>query len=211
MKLLARLGAIVSIGLFAMFLVGASQAVAAGETTLCKTNEKKCEAANQYGATAFKWTATNTELITAEGNIFCTKATFTNKTAVAAGTPLLGEIDAMAFETCTWKGLTCSVTAIGLSWKTEITRMTNPDGKMKIVAAAGQPKLAFSCNGGKYKCVYGAETTVEVHGGNPAETVFKKQVLGFIKKEGEVNCPAMIEWSANYVASAPTAVYVTEN
>jgi hypothetical protein len=212
MKALTRSGALVSACLFAVLAVGAPQALAAGETTLCKTNQATCEPANQYAAGNFKWKATNTKLITTPGNILCTKATFTHKTLAVAGTPLLGEINAMEFEGCTLGTNVCSVTAINLAWKTETTRTTNPDGEMKIRTAKGEPRLAFSCSGGEYKCVYGAETTVLVHGGNPAEIVFKNQVLPFKIKEGTVvNCPATIEWSANYVAEMPQAVFVTKN
>jgi hypothetical protein len=211
MKLVTRFGAIFFLVFAVVSLIGVAQAVAAGETTLCKTNQATCEAVNQYAAGNFKWKATNTKLVTSEGNILCTKATFTHKTLAVAGTPLLGEINAMEFEGCTRGGGTCSVTAINLAWKTETTRTTNPDGEMKIRTAKGEPRLAFSCNAGEYKCVYGAETTVLVHGGNPAEIVFKNQVLPFKIKEGTVNCPATIEWSANYVAEMPTAVFVTKN
>jgi len=211
MRLLARFGAIFVLVLVAISAIGVSQAAAAGETTLCKMNQATCEAVNQYAAGNFKWKATNTKLVTAEGNILCTKATFTNKTLAVAGTPLLGEINAMEFEPCTRGGGTCAVTAINLAWKTETTRTTNPDGEMKIRTAKGEPRLAFSCNAGEYKCVYGAETTVVVHGGNPAEIVFTNQTLPLRIKEGTVNCPATIQWSANYVAEMPTAVFVTKN
>lgn len=212
MKLLARIGAITSVCLLALLAAGATQALAAGETTMCKTNEEPCVAGNQYGAAEFKWKASTSKLVTAAGNINCNNgATMTLKTAAAAGAPLLGEIIAMAFEPCSWEGFTCAVTAINIAWKVEITNGTNPDGKMKIVPKAGEPRLAFSCNGGAFKCVYGAETTVEIHGGNPAEIVFKEQSLGLKIKEGTVNCPATIKWSANYVATMPTAVFVTKN
>ncbi len=211
MKALARSGATISVCLFAVLAVGVPQALAVGETTFCKINQATCEAVNQYAAGDFKWKATNMKLITSAENIFCTKATFTNKTTAVAGTPLLGEINTMNFETCTWKGLTCAVTAVNLAWKTETTRTTNPDGLMKIRTQKLEPRLAFSCSGGKYKCVYGAEVDVEVHGGNPAEIVFEKESLPFKFKEGEINCPATIEWSANYVAEMPQAVFVSKN
>jgi len=207
-----RLGLVALLALAGVALLGASQARAAEKTVLCKTNQVPCVVGNQYTAgTEFKSTATNTQLTTAQGNITCTSSKITNKTTSTANNPVFGKITELVFATCTWKGMVCSVSAINLEWVSAIEREAIPDGKLTFAGITGEPKLAFSCGVGTFKCTYGKfSTKFAIHGGEPAETIFVA-TLGLLEKEGIVECPATIAWNANYGATSPTAVYVTKD
>ena len=212
MKLIVRLGLMSLVSLSAMATLGAAGAAAANETVLCKTNQATCAAGNQYAMnTEFQLLATNTLLKTAAGNISCSSSKVTNKITAQSGLPLPGKIEELVFSTCSWNGNGCSVTAISLAWESQIEWTANPDGLLTFAAIAAEPRLAFSCAGGTYKCVYGKIPPVVVHGGDPAEVIFSEAPLALKVKEGTVECPATIAWSGTYVATNPKPVYVILN
>jgi hypothetical protein len=207
-----RIGLASLLALAGVVLLGASQALAAEKTVLCKTNQVPCVVENQYpGGTEFKSTATNTQLTTAQGNITCASSKITNKTTSTANNPIFGKITELVFATCTWKGMVCSVSAINLAWVSAIEREATPDGKLTFAGITGEPKLAFSCGVGTFKCTYGKHSgNFAFHGGEPAEMI-PSVGLGLLEKEGIVECPPTIKWNANYGATSPTAVYVTKD
>jgi hypothetical protein len=66
-----------------------------------------------------------------------------------------------------------------------------------------------SCLGGALKCVFSAEPVLKFVGGNPAELVAGVKLTPSTK-EGFLECPKEAKWSANYVATSPTSVWVAE-
>jgi hypothetical protein len=198
-----------------MAFVGASSAMAAS-TTLCKVNELPCAAGNQYlSGQAFAAKSTNALLDTSGTDVSCKKSTTSVKTAAQLAEPLKGEVTALTFEECTTvgSGFNCAVTTENLPYNASLAvEAGTMNGKLTVTkhTGGGSPGAAVSCAGGALKCVFSAEPVLKVVGGNPAEVVATAVKLTLTTKEGFLECPKEAKWSANYIATSPTSVFVAE-
>lgn len=214
MRLIKILGLGVVTAIAAMALVGAGSASAS--TVLCKNNELPCLAANQYASgTVFSAKATNALLDTSGTDVECGKSTTTLATSAQAGEPLLGEITGLTFESCktVGTGFGCTVTTENLNYAASLVHTAaTMNGKLTVTkhSGGGSPGAAVSCLGGSLKCVFSAEPVLEVVGGSVAEVVATAVKMTLSTKSGFLECPKEAKWSANYIATSPTNIWVTE-
>jgi hypothetical protein len=202
-----------------MALVGVGSAMASGSTTLCKVNELPCASGNQYASgTVIEGKASNVTLLSNIGNVVCTTSNTSLKTTGAAlAAPLTGEITALTFASCTFNGLSCTVTSVHTPYSASLLHTASTmNGTLTVKSSgAGEPGATVSCPG--LKCVFGAEPTLTVDGatGTTAATaarVLASEVPLTIKtEEGFLECPETAKWDATYVDTTPTTpIYVSE-
>jgi hypothetical protein len=207
------IGLVAVAAIVAMAFVGASSAMANGETSWCKVRQIPCQAANLYpGGTHFKAEATNTELLTSLGVIVCGSSVLLGNLLNELANPLLGEITALTYANCTLNGNACEVKspAVGhlLFLRTAGYAGTatshNTSTLVKCVAAGihcvfgGLRVLTFTSTGG------GAEK--EEKEGVPTE---EEETKDKVTKESGALCPATAEWDTRYVFSLPTPIYLS--
>jgi hypothetical protein len=204
---LGAIGAVV-----AMALVGAGSAAA---TALCEeapkagacTGEKTFEPEAQIQATATSpFLVTNGEDVNCESS----KATLKGKTIGAAGVAAKGTVTALSFSGCKLTGgATCTVESVNTPYLAEVSWTSGSNGTLAIKDnGGGKPGAAVSCAGGLLACVFSAEPSLGVEGGNPAAATASKVAMSLSTKEGFTNCPKEAQWSATYKTTSPAAVYV---
>jgi hypothetical protein len=150
-------------------------------------------------------------LVTSGEDVTCktSKATFKGTAKGGATTPEKGSITALSFEGCELTlGGSCTVEAINLSYASELQYTSGSNGTALVKSGGkGTPGATVSCAGGALACVFSAEPSMSVQGGNPATVVATNVAMKLSEKEGFMKCPKEATWSATYKATSPTAIY----
>jgi hypothetical protein len=184
-------------------------------SVLCKVAPTNgvCPAAEIYPAEQeIKGEAEKPALVTSGEDVTCktSKATFKGTAKGGATTPEKGSITALTFEGCELTlGASCTVEAINLSYSTELQYTSGSNGTVAVKnGGEGTPGATVSCAGGALACVFSAEPSMTLQGGNPATAVATNVAMKLSEKEGFMKCPKEATWSATYKATSPTAIYV---
>jgi hypothetical protein len=191
-------------------------ALAANETVLCKANQVPCEMANQYASgTSFTSGSIDTLFVSETFSVECQYSTLTDKTTAVSGNPLQGEITSLNFEGCVNASFgACTVTALDLPWKTELSRTTAPDGSLEVKRRTGgeEPRARVKCGLlNAIKCVYGAEPTLTMEGGTTYAIQIESIMLFVVAKEGTVPCVSALWFSEYSAVTNPFAAFVSRN
>lgn len=184
-------------------------------SVLCKVAPTggACPAGEIYPAEQeIKGEAEKPALVTSGEDVTCktSKATFKGTAKGGATTPEKGSITTLSFEGCeTTLGSSCTVEAVNLSYASELQYTLGSNGTAMVQSGGkGTPGATVSCAGGTLACVFSAEPSMSVQGGNPATVVATSVAMKLSEKEGFLKCPKEATWSATYKATSPTAIYV---
>jgi len=184
-------------------------------SALCEAAPKEgvCPTGEVYSAEQeIKGEAENPFLVTSKEDVICekSKATYKAKTAGAPTELAKGTITALTFESCKLTGgASCTIEAINMPYQTELSWTEGSNGALAVEKGEkGEPGATVTCVGGALACVFSAEPSLTIEGGNPAKAVAKEVTMKLSEKEGFLKCPAEATWSATYKATSPTAVYV---
>jgi hypothetical protein len=184
-------------------------------SVLCKVAPTggACPAGEIYPAEQeLKGEAEKPALVTSGEDVTCktSKATFKGTAKGGATTPEKGSITALSFEGCELTlGGSCTVEAINLSYASELQYTSGSNGTALVKSGGkGTPGATVSCAGGALACVFSAEPSMSVQGGNPATVAATNVAMKLSEKEGFMKCPKEATWSATYKATSPTAIYV---
>jgi hypothetical protein len=184
-------------------------------SVLCKVAPTggACPAGEIYPAEQeIKGEAEKPALVTSGEDVTCktSKATFKGTAKGGATTPEKGSITALSFEGCELTlGGSCTVEAINLSYASELQYTSGSNGTALVKSGGkGTPGATVSCAGGALACVFSAEPSMSVQGGNPATVAATNVAMKLSEKEGFMKCPKEATWSATYKATSPTAIYV---
>ena len=219
MKQLKIIGLAVVAAMALMAVAGAGSAAAAGGTTLCKTNETPCAAANHYlSGQEIVASSTNARLTSSLGDVTCeqsevkgsTTSTGSNKAAVS------GSITSLSFtKNCvlhTPFGFTdaCTITSINLPYAASVT---NTAGTMNgTLTVSGSPGAKVDC-GSALKCQFtakGGSITLDVTGGAPATVTASSEPLERTVYEGGI-CPSEATWDATYTVTTPNPLWLAQS
>lgn len=216
MKLIKAIGLVAVVALAAMAIAGAGSASATG---LCSAEPEEvggvtqCKSGTAYGSgQEYKAEATNAFLDTDLEDVTCATSSTTLKQGeanTAAGKPLLGEVTALTFSSCkTNNNFSCTVLSVNKPYAASLSSET---GVLTVSAKSGEPSASVSCAGGLLSCVFG-NTTFElpVESGNPGNVSASGVSLKMTKKTGFLNCPTTSVWTATYVMTSPTSVWVSD-
>lgn len=196
---------------------------AATATTLCKANEEKCEAANQYvvKTTILAGLETGTTLnyggidefggVAYSGNCKESSISWSGTENKGAGKMLMGTVTSFLFGNCKNGPTPCGkITAQNLSYNAELAPGMNGKGSAWWVnGAAGVRKLkGENCGMFAATCVYeGSEMNVAFNGGSPATLALGPWE---IKSEGgNPLCGVKLFVQAKYTVAAPKPVWVS--
>jgi len=198
--------------MFGLCLLGVVAAMAvmgvgtASATKLCSENKTPCPAGSTIASgTAIKGQlrpGTEAVFTTSLLTVKCTESTIEGKTTSAgggAGVNVNGEITAVVWKNCKSGSTSCTTTALGLPWLSELSGSAG-SGTMTVNKAAGK----FTCG---VTCEYeAASAATSVTGGNPA--IVKANSVSFKKKGGSFLCPATSTWSSEYEIITPKPLFV---
>lgn len=205
----------------AMAVIAFIGAGSASATVLCKvtptpnTTEAKCPAASTYGpGTVIEATSTNPTLTAEPVGVTCTHSIVKGETTTTGGasSTVLGTMTTFDFTGCKEKlfNTSCTVKSVNTSYLMEL-HWTSGSHNGTLTAknhGFGEPGASVSCPFVGLNCVFGAEPTVNVTGGNPA-TVTATEVPLTIKAEGGfTECPEEAFWDATYTVLAPKPLWV---
>lgn len=202
MKHLKMLGLCLAGVLAAMALLGAGTASA---TKLCSENKSPCPA----GSTIGSGSSINGQLVSGTKAVFvttlttveCSESTISGKTTSAggAGVAVKGEISSVVWKSCTSGLGSCTTSATGLPWLSEVTG-SGGNGTMTVSNAGGK----FTCGG--ISCEYSTTSAAtSVTGGNPA--IVKANKVSLSKKSG-IFCPSTATWTSEYEITTPKPLFV---
>jgi hypothetical protein len=184
-------------------------------SVLCKVAPTggACPAGEIYPAEQeIKGEAEKPALVTSGEDVTCktSKATFKGTAKGGATTPEKGSLTALTFEGCELTlGGSCTVEAINLSYASELQYTSGSNGTASIKSGGkGTPGATVSCAGGALSCVFSAEPSMSVQGGNPVIVTATNVAMKLSEKEGFMKCPKEATWSTTYKATSPTAIYV---
>lgn len=202
MKHVKMLGLCLAGVMAAMALLGAGTASA---SKLCSENKSPCPA----GSTIKSGTALKAQLVPGTKSVFvagltveCSESTIEGKTTSegGAGVAVKGEITSVVWSSCKSGSTSCTASALGTPWTTEVTG-SGGSGTMTVSKAAGK----FNCGG--LICEYEASTlSTAATGGNPA--VIKAEKASFKKKGGSFLCPGTSTWTSEYEITTPKPLFV---
>jgi hypothetical protein len=216
-KLTKTLALGIPAALAAIALVATGSAMAAS-TALCKVEKDlPCAAGNQYASnTVFSAKSTNALLDSSGTDVVCEKSIAGAKSLAQLAAPALpGEVITLTFEECHLVppfAFSCTATTENLFYKASLAvEAGTMNGKLTVTKheGGGPPRVAVSCVIG-LQCLFSAEPVLKVFGGDPAEVVAAGIKLTLSTKEGFLDCPKEAKWSATYVATSPTSVFVAE-
>ncbi|HEX7245419.1 MAG TPA: hypothetical protein VF245_07645 [Solirubrobacterales bacterium] len=183
-------------------------------SVLCKVTPTGgvCPAGETYPAEQeIKVEAEKPALVTSGEDVTCNTSNVTFKGTAKGGatTPEKGSITALSFEGCELTlGGSCTVEAVNLPYDTELQYTSGSNGTALVQGGGkGTPGATVSCAGGALACVFSAEPSLSVQGGNPAIVVATNVAMKLSEKEGFMKCPKEATWSATYKPTSPTAVY----
>jgi hypothetical protein len=199
--------------MFGLCLLGVVAAMAvmgvgtASASKLCTENKTPCPAGSTIASgTALKGQlrpGTEAVFTTSLLTVKCTESTIEGKTTSAgggAGVNVKGEIATVTWKNCKSGSTSCTTTALGLPWLSEVSGSAG-SGTMTVNKAAGK----FTCGG--VTCEYeAASAATSVTGGNPA--IVKASSVSFKKKGGSFLCPATSTWSSEYEITTPKPLFV---
>ena len=195
----------------------------ASADVLCKAAPNKSDecptASGSYGSgTTFKATSTNATLaLNAFGiaGVTCSDSSVTVKTTSAgsqiAGVDVTGEIpkEGLTWSGCETEGFihtACTVSANATAYGVTITATHPPIGNGHLVITSPTSTTVI-CAGVGMHCTYTSAAngiTLEIIGGNPAELTAVNQILAGTGS----GCPSTAVWSATYVLTSPTALWI---
>jgi hypothetical protein len=219
MKHLKVLGLAMVVGAALMAIVGVSSASALENSTLCKTNTATCPAAEQYGAGTVISGATasgaNATLTTKTWSIQCASTVLgaTSGSATVTEGPVAGSITSLGWSGCTVIGSSpvqnCTVSSVNLPYNAGV-QTEGLQGSGSLTAAAhsggGNPGATLVC-GEMLNCTYTTASAKLAGTGGAAGTA--NVVASKIALTGSGSkCPAGATWSAKYVLSSPSTVWV---
>lgn len=196
----------------AMALMGFLGAGTASATTLCKTvpdASGNCEAAWHYpvGTQIHATLEGSAILEDTSGNVLdtCTESTILAHTTTTGGATetVKGQITALSWGSGTTPCTATTDTVAGALGTLEVHAET-PHGNGTLTGAGS--KVAVTLFG--VTCTYGTGIGTDlgtVTGGNPA-TIDVNAVIS--KQEGGFLCPSTTKWTASYVVTSPTPLYV---
>jgi hypothetical protein len=201
MKKLKFLGLAVVAVAAMMALVGAASASAA-ETTLCKTNETPCKAANHYPiGTEIKAklkSGTKAKLAAGFFTFECSGSEVIGKTETT-GEPS-GKITTLSFTGC----------------NNEETKVLK-NGSLKVKNIAGTMNGNLSVSGVSVTvrefgedCVFGGNITsgITINGGSPASV---KANASIPRESGSFLCGNPSTWTAEYEVTTPNPLWIAES
>ena len=219
-KLIKAIGLAGVAAMVAMAFVGVGTASATG---LCSESPEtvevegkaltKCKTGKAYTTgQEYKAEATNAILENEVENVTCTTSQTTLKQTEAntspASVPLLGEVTALTFSGCKSSGgFNCTVQSLNKPYKASLSSET---GLLTVTGKTGEPSASVSCGLGLLSCVFGNTTLgLTVESGNPAAVKAENVSMKMTKKEGFLKCPASSFWTATYVATNPTSIWIS--
>lgn len=205
MRFTKMLGTCVIAALATMAMVSAGSASA---TTLCKTSEDPCGAANRYPSgtkIGMELASGSKFILTAGGSavLECSKSTLEAKTTAASGGPLPLQVTGLTFGLCFSE--CTSFSPVALPW--EASMAGTGGGKATLKVNKLTIKLS-NCSILKIACTYGAENVEAPMSGNPLQTAFENEPLGLT--EGSMFCPKEGTMSATYSATSPSPLFVSQ-
>jgi hypothetical protein len=172
----------------------APPATADESTTLCTVNAEGCKAEDFAGE---GFTATSSgETFFEFGGLGTVQCSSTMSRSEA------GQLIALSFTGCS-SG--CSVKALNLPYKTDLTEPALGNGVLIISSNVGEARLAVACGGNE--CVYSIwAVATEVVGGEPAAVLVSTSMTEVTKS---FLCPKTAQWEGLYEFTSPSsAVYV---
>jgi hypothetical protein len=209
----ALFAAAVAVAVWAIWIAAGS----ASATVLCKETPKEgaCPAGQAYPAeTEVSATAEKPFLVTSGEDVTCetSKATVKSSTAGGPSEAVKGTVKSLSFSGCKLTGgATCTVEAVNLPYAAEASWTSGSNGSLTVKnGGSGEPSATASCTGGAVACVFGAEPTVGLEGGNPALVNAPNTAMKLTEKTGFMKCPKEATLTAIYKATSPTAIYVAK-
>jgi hypothetical protein len=193
----------------AMAFVGAGSASAA--VSLCKVNESPCKEANRIaaGTEIASELAEGEAVLTGAITIKCKKSTVKGKVTRNNGTENpLGEITSATWTECVnGSGTKCTVTALHLNWKAEITENVAHTNNMKVTGISnGNPGaevkgcVPFTCT------VTAAEVNLKIQ---DSSLFANGPARIFAEKEPFAGTCGNTTWTATYKITTPNPLYIT--
>ena len=211
MRLIKMLGLAMVAAVAAMALVGAGSASAA--VSLCKVNEPPCAEVNRYAVgTAIKSElAVGEAVLTGAITIKCKKSTVEGKVTLNNGTENpIGEITSATWTECVnGAGTACTVTAIHLNWKAELTENVAHTNNMKVTGLAkGNPGAEIKGCVPLPCTVTAAEVNLKVKDSSffPSPDEMARV---FAENEAFGGTCGNTTWNATYLVTAPKPLYIT--
>jgi hypothetical protein len=202
---------VVAAGALAALLAGPASA-----TVLCQEAPKEgiCPAGKAYGApTEISAVAANPFVVTSGEDVTCesSSATLKSSTAGGASEAVKGTLKALSFSGCKLTGGTsCTVEALDLPYTAEASWTAGSNGTLAVKnGGGGEPSATVSC-GGALACVFGAEASVSIAGGNPASVSVSGMAMKLSEKTGFMKCPKEASLTATYKATSPAAIYIAK-
>ncbi len=205
MRFPKMLGICVIAALVTMALVGAGTASA---TTLCKTSEDPCGAANQYPSgtkIGMELASGSKFVLSANGTpvLECSKSTLEEKSTAASGSPLPLQVTGLTFGLCFSE--CTSFSPVALPWEASMAGAGGGKATLKVNKLT--IKLS-NCSILKISCTYAGENVEAPMSGNPLQTVFENEPLALT--EGPMFCPKEATMSATYSATSPSPLFIAK-
>jgi hypothetical protein len=197
-----------------MAMAGASSAMAANNTALCKTATNPCT--SLVGASEAVTASSAGALLTDNiVNVVCATSSTTLHTSGVTAAPQTGTVNSLSFGGCETEGgaAACTVTTQGFPANATLEVTTAPNGKLVVTpAAAGNPGAHVVCSP-FINCTFTTTSaTLTVEGSKVVEVEGKKVVVPLkaiasgvpLTSTGGL-CPKTANWDATYSASTPSS------
>ncbi len=209
MKYVKMLGLAAVVAAAVMAFVGPASAMAETGTTLCKTNETPCSAANQYTTgqviSGHLKTGTIAKLKAGVATVECNESAVSLEQTSSGGasSSVAGKILSLSFNN-SGGACNCKVTVETLG----SGNISHNAGTMNGEITGSGTKVKIEC--GTTTCIYAGAITKNLTalGGAAPEVIANEAELEKQTGSGAL-CAKVADWHAEYTVTSPTPIYVS--